>query len=61
MSLLLAGDGSLERLVESGFGFFVILMADAALLAFDFQLKHFFLQSFQQQRGAILFRQSLGA
>ena len=48
--LALAFQCSLERLVESCFGFFVIGGRDLALLFFYLQLEQFFFQRFEQHR-----------
>jgi hypothetical protein len=40
--LALAFQGALQGLVQSGFGFFVFLLADSPLFVFDFQLEEFF-------------------
>ncbi len=49
--LCVAFDGAFQGSVERGFGFVVFLLRDLALLVLDFQLKEFFLQSFQQHGG----------
>src|SRR5581483_8169775 len=48
-SLLSAGDGALQRLVECGFGLFVLLGRNAALLPVPFQLEELFFQRFEEQ------------
>ena len=45
-------DGALQRAVQRGFGFFVFLLGDLALLVFDFELEEFFFQCFEQHRGS---------
>ena len=40
--------GPLQGLVEGGFGFFVVLGRDFALLLFYFQLEQFFFQRFEE-------------
>lgn len=50
-ALALAFQGAVERLVEGGFGFFVILRGNFALLALDFQLEEFFFQRFEDHGG----------
>jgi len=47
-SLGFAFQGALEGLVQGGFGFFVLLLTDAALFVFDFEFEEFFFQAFQQ-------------
>ena len=47
-SLSFAFQGSLESLVQGGFGFFVLLLTDAALFVFDFQFEEFLFQAFKQ-------------
>jgi hypothetical protein len=47
-SLSFASQSALEGLVQGGFGFFVLLLTDAALFVFDFELEEFFFQAFEQ-------------
>jgi hypothetical protein len=41
--LALAFQGALEGLIQGGLGFFVFLLADAALFVFDFEVEEFVL------------------
>jgi hypothetical protein len=47
-SLSFASQSALEGLVQGGFVFFVLLLTDAALFVFDFELEEFFFQAFEQ-------------
>ena len=49
--LRFALQGALQSLIESGFCFFIISLRDFALLALDFKLEKFFLNSFHQHGG----------
>ena len=46
-----AFERSFQGLIQRGFGFFIFLMGNATLLMFNFELKKFFFESFEQQTG----------
>src|SRR5437868_11085475 len=53
-----AGNSSLQRLVQSSFGFLVIGARNLALLALDFQLEQLFFERLEQKRRTVLGRKN---
>ena len=54
-------ESSLQGVVQGGFCFFILLLRDAALFVFDFELEEFFFQPFEEHGGGSARRSGLRA